>query len=149
MPVEIVGIPIGAEIMHMTLAGRKPGQIEFGIIYGGIVLLGLVVTRFFHATQFLPGCVFRSLTGIPCPTCGSTRAMNFLAEGKIIAALSMNPLVAAAIISSLLYLAYTLITLVFTLRRVNVVLDERGQAGLRVAIVLLVALNWLYLIITT
>jgi hypothetical protein len=41
----------------------------------------------------LPGCPLRRWTGIPCPTCGGTRAVVSLAGGDVVGALSLNPLV--------------------------------------------------------
>ena len=36
-------------------------------------------------------CVIKSLTGYPCPSCGTTRAVSFLIQGKIIESLLINP----------------------------------------------------------
>ena len=41
-------------------------------------------------------CVFRGLTGLPCPTCGSTRAVGRLAALDLAGALAMNPLTTLA-----------------------------------------------------
>ncbi len=41
----------------------------------------------------LPGCVFHALTGVPCPACGSTRAILALLAGDPRTALAFNPLV--------------------------------------------------------
>ena len=39
-----------------------------------------------------PGiCLFRQLTGIPCPSCGSTRSVLSLLHGDLIGALIWNP----------------------------------------------------------
>jgi hypothetical protein len=43
----------------------------------------------------LHDCPFRTLTGIPCPTCGGTRASLALLDGRLIDALRLNPLVTA------------------------------------------------------
>ncbi len=39
----------------------------------------------------LPACAFRSVTGIPCPGCGMTRAFLLLSELRVGGALSANP----------------------------------------------------------
>lgn len=37
-------------------------------------------------------CLFRWLTGLPCPSCGATRALRLLCEGDVRQALWVNPL---------------------------------------------------------
>jgi len=43
-----------------------------------------------------PRCPFRALTGVPCPTCGTTHAAVALLNGKVGGAFAANPLAAAA-----------------------------------------------------
>lgn len=43
-----------------------------------------------------PACAFRALTGVPCPTCGGTRALLALVRLDAGAALAWNPLVTVA-----------------------------------------------------
>lgn len=38
------------------------------------------------------GCLFKALTNIPCPACGSTRAILAIFKGNLIASLLINPL---------------------------------------------------------
>jgi hypothetical protein len=42
--------------------------------------------------KLLPACTFRQVTGVPCPSCGATRAGLALARGDLLVALSYNPL---------------------------------------------------------
>lgn len=42
-------------------------------------------------------CVFRRVTGIPCPGCGLVRAAGLLLRGEISAAFAVNPLGALAL----------------------------------------------------
>ncbi|RZJ68509.1 MAG: DUF2752 domain-containing protein [Flavobacterium sp.] len=37
-------------------------------------------------------CIFKHITGIPCPSCGSTRAVKALLHGDIIGSLGLNPI---------------------------------------------------------
>jgi len=39
-----------------------------------------------------PICVFKKTTGIPCPSCGSTRSMIALIHGDFLKGLSWNPM---------------------------------------------------------
>jgi len=67
------------------------------------VLLGVVVIVFVlyflppssngygtHQKLFLPPCFFRKLTGLPCPFCGATTAMAWVAKGKWLTALHVH-----------------------------------------------------------
>lgn len=40
--------------------------------------------------SFYPPCVFRALTGLQCPGCGSTRAVHHLLRGRIAEAFRYN-----------------------------------------------------------
>lgn len=46
---------------------------------------------------FFPPCMFRALTGLTCPGCGSTRAMHQILHGHFVAAFMLNPLFLLAI----------------------------------------------------
>ena len=48
-------------------------------------------------TGFFPPCMFRALTGLTCPGCGSTRAMHQILHGHFAAAFMLNPLFLLAI----------------------------------------------------
>lgn len=48
------------------------------------------------ATVFLPPCLWRALTGWPCPGCGTTRAVVRLLHADALGALAANPLAACA-----------------------------------------------------
>lgn len=94
----------------------------------------------------LPVCLLYTLTGIPCATCGTTRAFQALARGDVASALAYQPLI------MLLYLASTL-----------AVLTDVGTWGLwgrqwlpgvlgrlrvsALTVVTLVLVNWAYLIL--
>jgi hypothetical protein len=134
--------------MRFVLNRRVEGQLEFGIIYGMIALLALLSVRLFPVLVLAPGCAFRALVGAPCPTCGSTRALVYLSHGNIISAFFMNPLVVSIAVAAPLLLLYSLVTLVFDMPRVGIDLSEKEKDRIRVMVVLLFVVNWLYLVIT-
>jgi hypothetical protein len=56
-------------------------------------LFGFWLARFAAPLfKLLPACIFRQVTGVPCPSCGATRAGLALAQGDLMIALSYNPL---------------------------------------------------------
>jgi hypothetical protein len=50
--------------------------------------------NFFDATgadQFTL-CTIKNITGVPCPSCGTTRSVEFILHGNIVEAIMINPL---------------------------------------------------------
>lgn len=64
----------------------------------GILVAMIALAMFYYCgvsdleKQIIP-CWFKSLTGIPCPGCGSTRALLELAHGHIWNSIKLNPIV--------------------------------------------------------
>jgi hypothetical protein len=50
-------------------------------------------------------CLFRNATGLPCPTCGSTRAVLAAADGRLVDAVTFNPLLAVVVLIGVVWLA--------------------------------------------
>ena len=51
----------------------------------------LFLNTHYGKNSFFGLCIFKNVTGIPCPSCGTTRAIQFILQGKIIESLYMNP----------------------------------------------------------
>ncbi|MBN1543182.1 DUF2752 domain-containing protein, partial [candidate division KSB1 bacterium] len=63
-----------------------------GIFISAIGILGFAIGR--SAPQLfnlLPPCLFHHKTGIPCPSCGATRAAIYLCHFSFVQALWANP----------------------------------------------------------
>lgn len=90
-------------------------------------------------------CGMKRLAGIPCLSCGSTRATLHLFEGEIGAAFAMQPMMMSLYV---LLLVWGLVSLVSFARdrRVSLDLTRREDIAFKAALVLLPALNWAYLI---
>jgi len=92
-------------------------------------------------------CVFRSLTGLPCPTCGTTRAASAFLDGHIITALAANPLAAAA---GLLFVIGAPVATIWAIARWPVPEFPTPLPGwMRIGAILLLIFNWLYVISVT
>jgi hypothetical protein len=55
---------------------------------------GLIVLYFWEPERYwiFPRCLFRELTGLDCPGCGSLRSVHYLLHGEIATAFRFNPL---------------------------------------------------------
>ncbi len=133
--------------MRVVFAKRVSGQTEFGIIYGGIALAALCAVRLPSVLSFIPSCTFKRLTGLPCPTCGSTRSLTHLAHGDIFAALAMNPLAAAGVLTAVLFFLYGIVALLFNLPRVKVLLTVNEGNALRSSAAAILLIQWIYLLL--
>ena len=122
------------------------GRLPLGAILGGISVLGAAVVGLFHLDRLpFTVCYLKAFTGIPCPTCGSTRAIGCLAHGDLAGAFGMNPLATAAFLA-LVPWALTDLALLTRGRALNLSVSPRMGQALRVAAVVTVLANWAYLI---
>jgi hypothetical protein len=119
--------PVGALLLGLAIAAGS-----------SVVLLGL---------DHLPitVCYFKAVTGLPCLSCGGTRAVADLARLDAAAAVAMNPLAALA---GLALIPWGLGDLVLWLRGRALRLEVAPalRPTLRWVVIGAVALNWVYLI---
>lgn len=120
--------------------------IPLGLVVGAGAFLALSAPFWPLVARFLPPCLFRTLTGVPCPTCGTTHAFLALAHGDLAAALASNPLVvvASAGAAALAVFWAALAALGKPLPRGLAALETRWPRWLRLAAVLALAANWLW-----
>ncbi|HLO83188.1 MAG TPA: DUF2752 domain-containing protein [Chitinophagaceae bacterium] len=93
-------------------------------------------------------CMFKKFTGIPCPSCGSTRSVISLMEGDIVQAVLWNPMGLILLVSMALiplWIAYDLFnkkrTLFIAYRKTELFFSRKRFAIS--ALVLLLA-NWMW-----
>jgi hypothetical protein len=97
----------------------------------------------------LPGCPLRTLTGIPCLTCGGTRAARHLLHGEPWQAFLQSPLVTSALLLCGLYMLYAACVLFFRSPRIRIADVTPHEARmLRGAALFLILAGWTYLIVT-
>jgi hypothetical protein len=122
--------------------GKIPLGAILGVLGGGACLV-VGVLRLDHLPFTV--CVFKSLTGRPCLTCGTTRTLGLLFRGDLHGALLMNPLAA---FFALLLVPWALAdaALLLSGRSLRLEVSPPLARVLRVAVVLAVLVNWAYLI---
>lgn len=95
----------------------------------------------------LPICVFHAWTGLPCVTCGSTRMLRAALSGRVLEALSWNPLVFCALSVVVPWIAVSGMRL-FAGRPVpHIALSSRARAQLALVAAAAVLANWVYLVL--
>jgi hypothetical protein len=96
-------------------------------------------------------CLFKHITNIPCPSCGSTRALLLLIHGEVWKSLAMNPLgviIAGMLSVTPLWILFDLAagkqTLPVFYKRMEVFLVKPGIAA---PLIVLVLINWIWNIV--
>ncbi len=107
-----------------------------------LVLGGTVLLLGASSGRPLPLCLFKRLTGCPCPTCGFTRGVLSLLQGHPLQGWLYNPLLFSLL--GVLTAGVGIRALFGRSLRVQVTPGERIAAWL--AALLLALVNWLYVI---
>jgi len=92
--------------------------------------------------QVAPLCLLKSLTGLPCPTCGFTRGMLTIVRGHPVRGWLYNPL----LFSALALLAVALAGWLFWGRELRIHLTHRERTVAYLVGVVLFMADWLYVI---
>lgn len=128
-------LPESSPVFRLSIFSLLPAML------GALLLLRLApdtVLAFVH-------CPLREITGIPCPTCGGTRALSHLAAGDWSAAVAANPLVILAGSGFLLTALYATAATLRPAWRRALALTPNEKRSARWLAILLIVLNWAWL----
>ena len=114
------------------------------MVVGAYLLLAGAVALADHHTDghAPPVCLFRLVTGQPCPTCGTTRLVLAAAHGHWRQAAGHNPLMFALLWCGV---GWLVLRIGFA-RRVVVITSQRSRRALAIVVVLAVLANWVYVL---
>ncbi len=90
-------------------------------------------------------CLFKRVFGVPCPSCGTTRAVLALINGQLWMAVRMNPLMTLILIC----LSATAVARILFRRGVRLELTMRERCVLYTTSTLAVTGNWAYVVFTS
>lgn len=93
-----------------------------------------------------PGCPMKALLGLPCVTCGMTRATIAAVHGHWGEALGWNPGVTAALVAALLVNGYCVLVLTGVLQPWRPRMSCRAGGAMRMGAVAAILLNWAYVV---
>jgi hypothetical protein len=130
--------------VRLDPALRRWPEVGFAPVVVGIVWAALVVVFLLvkPAGTEATLCLFRNATGLPCPTCGSTRAALAVADGRLLEAVVLNPLMTIAIFVGVVWLTVR----VGFARRIQLDLTRPARGLAWGAMALLLAANWVWVI---
>lgn len=124
-------------------AAAKP---PLGAIFGGIGVSAAAAVSLLGLDRLpLSLCALKVVTGIPCPTCGTTRALGCLAHLDLAGAFAMNPLASSAAFLIGAWAASDLALLPFR-RALVVEMSAVPASVLRAVAVTALVVNWIYLV---
>jgi hypothetical protein len=134
----------------MQLRWRKPAphELDHELLWLMVSLgTGLALAAWFAAQLPTPHCIFHSLTGLPCLTCGTTRASIQFFHGHFGASFVFNPLAFFAFFGLIVFDLYAFCVVLTGARRLR--LENFSPVDKFVArriAIGLIAGNWLYLL---
>lgn len=141
--------------LALKLLPLRRSDPNYELILSALALLALIAA-WAHPlwAPFTPGldCPFKKLLGIPCLTCGGTRALLAWSHLRPDVAFVMNPLIALGAAAMTAWLIYSFGVLILRpARRLRLVVDFRSDSHAswnwpRLGIAAAVILNWIYLI---
>jgi hypothetical protein len=124
----------------------KADAMPLGAIFLAIGTVAALAVAVLHLDRLpIAVCLFHAVTGLPCLTCGATRALGDLVAGDVPGALAMNPL---ATLGAFALIPWGIgdLALMTRGRALSLELAPPAARVLRVAVVLAVIANWAYLI---
>lgn len=131
--------------MKFHVRARTTGDYAlgaWGLIALALLPLGAWLVDSGHLD--LGTCSFKRFLGVPCLTCGATRATIALFHGEVAEAFRLQPFV-MSLYGFMLIWGVVSLTAKLTRRAVSVELGDAEDAALKVVIVLAPVLNWIYL----
>ena len=129
--------------MRLRPATREERQLA-ALWFAAAAAAAVLRPVWIAAAPLLRPCTFRGLTGIPCPTCGTTRVALALLDLDLATAFAVNPL---ATVAGASFFAGGVLALIWALLRAPVVILDGGLPRWWVAVLAAVVLaNWGYLI---
>jgi hypothetical protein len=132
----------------MTLRLEAPAKAGAeGLWLVVIAAAGVVAAAWMWSPLPTPPCLFHTLTGLPCPTCGGTRCLRALLAGDLVAALRWNPLVALGFAATAGYGLYAAAVVALRLPRIRLAVSQTEAWSLRAAVFAALAANWIYVAI--
>lgn len=114
--------------------------------YGWLLFLKSVTVK--NSSLDLTVCIFKRVTSLPCPSCGTTRAVSQLFDGEIVNSLYINPfgiIVGIIMMVSPCWIAWDFITKKQTFYNFYIKIEKIIRTKkIAILLIILVILNWIW-----
>ncbi len=134
--------------MQLTHRRLAPNELDHELIWLTVSLgsLGLAIIWLALGLPW-PRCLFLALTGHPCITCGATRSAIAFFHANFAAAWKWNPLVFVFLCGVSTFDLYAFTVIVLRTPRLRITnFSFAAKIFVRVLVVTLLALNWIYVL---
>lgn len=128
------------------LESERAGLVVGAWIGGALVAGAALAALWLRLGLPIPSCLFREWTGIPCPSCGSTRMVEALLSGDVSGALACNPLVFAGLAALGVWAVASTARVLFRLPVWRITFEPRERLRLRILAIAALVASWSYLI---
>lgn len=122
--------------------------ILFACFLGYSWLLFLKLTVVKNSGLDLTVCILKRVTGFPCPSCGTTRAVSYLFNGEIVKSLFKNPfgiIVAVIMIVSPGWIIWDIVTKKQSFYNFYIKNEKLiRKKEIAIPLIVLVILNWVW-----
>jgi len=126
----------------------RGAELDFELLWLTISLGAVLAAGIWLAAGLpWPHCLFLTITGHPCVTCGATRSAIQFLHGHFYEAWRWNPLMFAFFCWVALFDAYAILVLATGAARLRVSsVTSREKNFIRLLVVSMLVLNWAYLL---
>ena len=134
--------------MQVSRRSLSPDTIDYEFIWLSVSLVSVGMAAAWFALGLpWPRCLFHDLTGLPCLTCGMTRAAIQFFHGHFLNALWWNPLVFIGLCALSIFNVYALGVLILRTPRLRIRFDtDMEKRAARFLVLAALIANWGYLL---
>ena len=123
-------------------------RFNFKLKYLGIILI--LISGYFYLCYFSSQtngntfCIFKNVTGIPCPACGSTRATLLLFHGKILESVLVNPFGLITNILIIGSIVWMIVDLIKGKETYFSFMKKDWNRKVKIIVLLIIVINWIW-----
>ena len=135
--------------MQLSRRPIAPGELDHELLWLSVSLGSLAAAALWFALHLpWPICVFHAITGHPCATCGATRSAIAFFHVDFLSAWKWNPLALVFFCGLAAFDVYAFAVLATRTPRLRITsITSREKDFVRVAVLVALALNWVYLLV--